>query len=121
MTAKAEAPITDEAARLTATLISLKEERDALRAHILSLLAALRPFATAKMCSTDGDPLADWARQHESEGVELIWDPENSRATLTIGQFKRAKSAYTKAKELIDASDKEALPAAKERGAANRL
>lgn len=57
--------------------------------------AALKPFATARMETENGEKVADWHEQHDSEGVSLTWDPEFENAsTLTIGQFKRARAAF---------------------------
>lgn len=57
--------------------------------------AALKPFATARMETDNGEKIADWHAQHDSEGVSLTWDPDfENESTLTIGQFKRARAAY---------------------------
>ncbi len=57
--------------------------------------AALEPFATARMTTEDGEKVADWPAQHDSEGVSLAWDPDfENESTLTIGQFKRARAAF---------------------------
>ena len=57
--------------------------------------AALKPFATARMETENGEKVADWHAQHDSEGVSLTWDPDfENESTLTIGQFKRARAAF---------------------------
>lgn len=59
------------------------------------LLDALKPFAFARMDADDGEKVADWHQQHDSDGVLLIWDPECERnPTLTMGQFKRARDVH---------------------------
>lgn len=63
--------------------------------EFVKLRAVLKPFATASISQQGGDKLADWHEQHDSEGIELVWDPEfENGSTLTIGQFKRARAAY---------------------------
>ena len=74
------------------------DERLALIAivdHLETTRAALKPFVTARMGDDRGEKLADWADQHDSDGVSLRWDPEfDDGSTLTIGQFKRARAAF---------------------------
>lgn len=74
------------------------DERPVLLAIVDQLektYAALKPFATARMETENGEKVADWHKQHDSEGVSLTWDPEfENESTLTIGQFKRARAAF---------------------------
>jgi hypothetical protein len=47
------------------------------------------------MTTENGEKVADWHEQHDSEGVSLTWDPDfENESTLTIGQFKRARAAF---------------------------
>jgi hypothetical protein len=57
--------------------------------------AALKPFATIRMDTEDGEQIANWHEQHDSEGVSLTLDPDfENGSTLTIGQFKGARAAF---------------------------
>lgn len=87
-----------DARTLLATLPYQTTERLTLLAtveHLEKTHAALKPFATAQMDEANGEKLADWQAQHDSDGVTLNWDPDfENGSTLTIGQFKRASAAF---------------------------
>lgn len=87
-----------DARTLLATLPYQATERLMLLAtvdHLEKTHAALKPFATARMETENGEKVADWHAQHDSEGVSLTWDPDfENESTLTIGQFKRARAAF---------------------------
>lgn len=87
-----------DARTLLATLPYQATERLTLLATVEQLEkthAALKPFATARMETENGEKVADWHAQHDSEGVSLTWDPDfENESALTIGQFKRARAAF---------------------------
>lgn len=87
-----------DARTLLATLPYQATERLTLLAtvdHLEKTHAALKPFATARMETENGEKVANWHAQHDSEGVSLTWDPDfENESTLTIGQFKRARAAF---------------------------
>lgn len=86
------------ARRFLASMAYSSDERPVLVAivdHLEKTHAALKPFATARIETENGEKVADWHQQHDSEGVSLTWDPDfENKSTLTIGQFKRARSAF---------------------------
>lgn len=87
-----------DARTLLATLPYQATERLTLLAtveHLEKTHAALKPFATARIDDDLRLKLADWHTEHDSEGLTLRWDPTfEDGATLTIGQFRRARAAF---------------------------
>lgn len=87
-----------------------QSDRDSvLEEAIRELVEAFEPFA--KVHYTDDEdggrkPFID-SVMHDSDGIDLSWEPDLPFAPLVVGQFRRADAAYSKAIALQQSPTKE--------------